>query len=127
MIADLDSLTAVCSQIQNEFLPVLRLVRHVRISPVDFTDYMHTFVPRIQQTVPFVHNPGIIELTAEYIHEDKLHIFSMAKIVEGSSNTKIMFSSKLGIAQRIMNVLPYWRSLKVSIYRMFLSKANLIN
>jgi hypothetical protein len=105
MIADLDSFTAVCSQIRSEFLPVLRLVRHVRVSPVAFTEYMHTFVPRIQEIVPFVHTPGIIELTAEYIHEDKLDIFSMAKIVEGSSNTKIVFSRKLGIAQRIMNVL----------------------
>lgn len=95
MIADLDSLTAVCSLIRSEFLPVLRLVRHVRISLVDLTDYMHTFVPRIQETVPFVHTPGIIELTAEYIHEDKLRIFFMAKIVEGSSNTKIVFSGSL--------------------------------
>ncbi|KAF1966569.1 hypothetical protein BU23DRAFT_662155 [Bimuria novae-zelandiae CBS 107.79] len=102
-------LTAGCSLIRREFLSVLRPRRHLLVTVADTEDYMNVFVPLLDENVPFVRTPGVIELTPGLSGRCILNRWPLIKTFMASDSTGLMFSTQLEVAKRIYDSLSSWK------------------
>ncbi|KAL1610599.1 hypothetical protein SLS60_002269 [Paraconiothyrium brasiliense] len=101
-------LTQVCRKLRDEYLPVLRLMRHVRIRVLDLDTYMGDFVPCLDDNVPLLRAPGIIELTPDPNRSTKLMLDQFVEWTKASKKLQFRFGSGIGIAGTIVDAFPAW-------------------